>query len=250
MPNKLTTEDWINKSNIKHNHFYIYDKSIYINARKKIIITCPFHGNFEQLPSQHLFGKGCLKCSSTRAKTNEEFIFDAINKHKTKYDYSLIEYKNSHTKVKIICPEHGEFKQTPTCHLSGQGCPKCGKLTLSKIALKNSYGWSLTDWLNKVNNTKNAKPMFYVLKCYNINEEFIKIGITMRDIKKRYPSNLSMPYKYEILKIFNSTGENVFKLEKLIIKTFKNHKYSPNIKFNGSGECYEINILTKIISYI
>ena len=32
----------------------------------------------------------------------------------------------SKNKVCIICPEHGEFWQTPNAHLSGQGCLYCG----------------------------------------------------------------------------------------------------------------------------
>ena len=31
--------------------------------------------------------------------------------HKTFYDYSLVEYKSSNDKVKIICPIHGVFEQ-------------------------------------------------------------------------------------------------------------------------------------------
>ena len=46
--------------------------------------------------------------------------------HHNKYDYSKVEYVNSSTKVCIICPEHGEFWQTPNKHMSGIGCPKCG----------------------------------------------------------------------------------------------------------------------------
>ena len=41
------------------------------------------------------------------------------------YDYSLVEYKNARTKVKIICDIHGVFEQTPDKHLRNQGCPKC-----------------------------------------------------------------------------------------------------------------------------
>lgn len=47
--------------------------------------------------------------------------------HGDKYDYSLVKYKNAHTKVKIICPLHGEFKQTPNCHVIGSGCPTCNE---------------------------------------------------------------------------------------------------------------------------
>lgn len=46
--------------------------------------------------------------------------------HGDKYDYSKVEYINSHERVCIICPKHGEFSQSATNHLSGQGCYKCG----------------------------------------------------------------------------------------------------------------------------
>ena len=47
--------------------------------------------------------------------------------HKNKYEYSKTEYRKSLQKVCIICPEHGEFWQTPAGHLSGKGCPICAK---------------------------------------------------------------------------------------------------------------------------
>ncbi len=55
----------------------------------------------------------------------EEFIERANKVHGGKYDYSKVEYVNCKTKVCIICPEHGEFWQTPDNHYRGQGCPKC-----------------------------------------------------------------------------------------------------------------------------
>lgn len=56
----------------------------------------------------------------------EEFIKKAIEVHGTKYDYSLVDYVNSRTKVRIVCPIHGEFLQTPNNHLRGSGCHLCG----------------------------------------------------------------------------------------------------------------------------
>jgi len=47
--------------------------------------------------------------------------------HGNRYDYSLVEYVNSKTKVNILCGIHNKFNQTPEKHLSGQGCPKCAK---------------------------------------------------------------------------------------------------------------------------
>lgn len=57
------------------------------------------------------------------------FIEKAKLKHENLYDYSKVIYIDSHTRVKITCIIHGIFEQSPTCHLQGQGCPTCGKLS-------------------------------------------------------------------------------------------------------------------------
>ncbi len=67
----------------------------------------------------------------------EEFIEKANIVHNNKFDYSKVEYVNNHTKVCIICPEHGEFWQTPKLHLRGDGCKKCFCAKMSQK--KNLY---------------------------------------------------------------------------------------------------------------
>lgn len=57
--------------------------------------------------------------------TKENFITRANEIHNNKYDYSKVDYINNRTKTCIICPEHGEFWQTPDVHLRGCGCPVC-----------------------------------------------------------------------------------------------------------------------------
>ena len=64
--------------------------------------------------------------------SKEEFIKKAKLVHCNKYDYSKVEYINTRTKVCIICPEHGEFWQTPHSHINKRGCPICWKLRKSK----------------------------------------------------------------------------------------------------------------------
>jgi hypothetical protein len=54
-----------------------------------------------------------------------EFIEKANKVHNNFYDYSLMNYINTKTKIKIVCPVHGEFQQNPEKHMIGQGCPKC-----------------------------------------------------------------------------------------------------------------------------
>lgn len=133
MSKKLTTEQFVAKANKVHNNKYVYNKTNYINSKTKVIITCPIHGDFEQTPANHLYGKGCPKCSG-KSKTTEEWIIEAKEIHGNKYDYSKTVFINTNTKVCIICPKHGEFWQLPYNHLSGEGCSKC---RYDQVSLKN-----------------------------------------------------------------------------------------------------------------
>ena len=121
---KLTTDSFIEKAIKIHGNKYDYSKVEYIKSKLKIIIICEEHGEFEQTPSHHLLGKSCKFCSGWKSNS-QIFIQKSIILHNDKYDYSKVEYINSETKVKIICKEHGVFKQEPNSHLKGYGCAKC-----------------------------------------------------------------------------------------------------------------------------
>jgi len=41
--------------------------------------------------------------------TTKDFIKNSNDVHNNFYDYSLVEYINNRTKIKIICPIHGIF---------------------------------------------------------------------------------------------------------------------------------------------
>jgi len=135
---KLTTEQFIEKARQVHGDKYDYSQSVYVNTRTPICIICPEHGEFKQTPNMHLQGNGCPKCfnekrGNTTRMTTEEFVKRAREIHGDKYDYSKTIYKNIMTKVRIICPEHGEFKQTPNDHLNGKkNCPKCAHMSYKK----------------------------------------------------------------------------------------------------------------------
>jgi hypothetical protein len=63
---RMTTEEFIKKASDKHENFYLYNKSNYVNSRTKLIITCPIHGDFEQQAGGHLEGYGCQKCADLK----------------------------------------------------------------------------------------------------------------------------------------------------------------------------------------
>ena len=78
--------------------------------------------------------------------TTAQFITRAKTKHgEGRYDYSLVNYVNSVTPVKIICNVCGcEFEQRPDSHLQGKGCHKCAvikthPLTTFEEFLQNNY---------------------------------------------------------------------------------------------------------------
>lgn len=79
--------------------------------------------------------------------TTERFIQKAKLIHKEvydyEYDYSLVQYQNALTEVKIICPKHGIFLQSPHVHLKGSGCPKCRYLRKNCDRIKSSLSFIL-----------------------------------------------------------------------------------------------------------
>lgn len=144
---KLTLNQFLNKSKTLHNDCYNYSRVLYINSRTKVIIICNQHGEFTQTPNKHLAGQGCPKCGYINISIKNKkysFIFDAMNVHGNRYDYSNVNYRYSSNKVKIICSKHGEFLQTPAKHLMGQNCPKC---SINSRALKNLV-WNKTNCIN------------------------------------------------------------------------------------------------------
>ncbi|MEI8377757.1 MAG: hypothetical protein WCF95_04375, partial [bacterium] len=149
----MTKEKFIEKSIKKHGNKYDYSLVNYLNNKIKINIICPEHGIFEQTPNQHLSGQGCKKCHVLNTKI---FIERSEKIHGEKYDYSLVDYVNSHIKIKIICPEHNIFEQYPYCHLEVQGCPSCYNKNIdTKIVIKraenihgNKYNYSLINYIN------------------------------------------------------------------------------------------------------
>lgn len=120
-----TQEDMIELFIQAHGSRYDYSKVEFSRANDKVEIICSEHGSFYQIPINHASGKGCIKCSNTYQYNTSEIIEKFITVHGDTYNYDLIDYKNSHEKIKIVCKEHGVFTQTSGSHLAGNGCSQC-----------------------------------------------------------------------------------------------------------------------------
>ena len=137
----LGVDGFVQRSNLVHNNFYGYEKVEYVNSTTYVIIKCPVHGDFTQIPASHLSGTGCPQCGNikqgdAKRKNKAKFIEEAELVHGDEYDYSLVEYVDTHTNISIICKKdgHGKFNQAPNGHLHGSGCPKCAHIkTTTKL---------------------------------------------------------------------------------------------------------------------
>lgn len=228
-------EEYIKKCQIKHGTKYNYSKVDYKGIFKKIAIICPIHGEFIQTAHDHSQGNGCQKCATENTikllkDSKEKFIQKAVFIHGNKYDYSNTVYKNQREKVKIYCKTHKSiFEQSAGSHLSGSNCPQCN--------------WDYNnrkkeDWIKRA---KGKEGTFYIIKCWNEEEEFYKFGITFRGTELRYKSKGNIPYNIEIIKERKSFDLSyIWDLEKKF-KSFKSKNYyKPLKKFHGSRyECFK-----------
>lgn len=237
-----TTEQFIEKAKNIYGDKYDYSKFIYTLARKKSILVCKVHGDFEISPNNHLRGKQCPDCSLFHAGKNKsstaekQFKQKASTVHKDKYSYSNFIYTKAKIKSKITCKTHGDFLCSPDNHLRGRGCPVCGKIN-SKFITLNKFKTAC--------NRHNKLGVLYVLKFKHIktNHEFVKIGITSKSVEDRYPFEQYSEYTYENLKQYYFKPEKTYKCEQKIHSLYNRYRDHSVLKdFQGYSECYLLNL--------
>jgi hypothetical protein len=156
-----------------HKNKYDYSLVKYVNRRTKIDIICPYHDVFKQTPLEHKNGSNCPLCSKENnnnlKRKDYEWLKKCENKFKNKYDHSNVHYITNQIKIKIICPIHGEFLQTPQEHFK-YGCSICNLekrideykekfIKNSKIKHNNKYDYSLIDYKNNKTKIKIICPI-------------------------------------------------------------------------------------------
>jgi hypothetical protein len=128
---RFDTDEWINHSKSKFGNKFDYSKTVYVNARTKLVIKCDIHGDLLVDPTNHMISPtGCERCSSqqtglSQRRTQGSLIAQFISQHGDRYDYSKVDYKGDKNNILIICKEHGEFWQRAIAHANGRNCNKC-----------------------------------------------------------------------------------------------------------------------------
>ena len=130
------TQEFILKAKAIHGDKYNYDLVEHKNNFIKVKISCPIHGEFLQIPYNHIIlGYGCRKCGSERGSKQktlktEDFVKRAEDIYGDAFDYSKSIYKGLFENIEIVCKQHGSFFRTP-CNFLRQknGCPQCNELS-------------------------------------------------------------------------------------------------------------------------
>lgn len=127
MPRKPMTFDvFIGRARKVHGDEYEYDEPSFIKADEKLRVKCSKHGWYEVNGNDHLRGSKCFKCSrEARIKPFSVFEVQANLVHNNKYAYDQKSHTKAGTRMRICCPNHGWFMQTPNDHIRGRGCIKC-----------------------------------------------------------------------------------------------------------------------------
>ena len=238
--------NFIEKAKLVHGNKYDYSLVEYVRSDIKVKIL--FDGKiYEQIPASHL----CGKCPENLNKklTVDEFIKKARLVYGSKYDYSLVNYINSSTKIKIIF-NNIVYEQKPEAHLCGK-CPENlnKRLTIDEFIKKSrlihgdKYDYSLVDYVNNSTKVKiilddviyvqsPAKHLYGqcpdLLKKSN-TDEFIKRAKLIHGDKydyslveyKHMEKKVNIIYEnkiYAVLPYSHLLGKNV---EKIIVKNTK-----------------------------
>ena len=123
--------------------------------------------------------------------------------------------------MKIICPEHGAFYQSPHSHKQGDGCPSC----------------SVCGFNNQL------EGILYYIRINKNGQEVYKIGITNYSVKQRFSVN-ELLHITIIKEIIYAVGSEARNMESQILKDYSFAKYKGEpLLVNGNSELFKYDIL-------
>lgn len=200
-------------------------ESEYESAKKKMLFRNKF-GIISSSPDTLLAGH----CPDIRSAIDRKSYFknQLLYLYDSKYDFEIFSTNRHEGRVKLICPIHGEQWVDTDGIFLGHGCPECNQ------------GWTKSN-------------IFYLVRLYNDNESFYKLGISYVDIQgkvRRYRDYKKLGYKVEQIKLLEFEDFIQCRdFESEMKRIIKNSIYMPkNWANNGTTECFNNEILPAIIN--
>jgi len=240
--NQKTHEQFLKELFDKNEWYRLGDfsvKSKYTTCKTKILLGTKY-GDVKVRPD-HLLNN--LKFTIESAVDKNEYAKNRIQEvHGDIFDLSKVNYTRSRDNIIIGCKKHGFVEVQFNNLLQYRGCSKCG-LDLLKEEVKDNGGWEYSKWEEKGLKSKSFDSFkVYIIRCWNEEEEFYKIGKTFVSVENRMKGrnpNCVLPYNWEIIKLYElENPRDICTLETEIKNLHKEYRYTPKIKFSGYRECY------------
>lgn len=257
---RLTKEEFVKRANAKYDgkFKYVFDNEWKGVTKTVITVICPEHGEFRTLAINHIQKgntTGCPKCGfSVRAskKTDDydKVIEQLKQTHHNRYIYpeeNRVNYKTKRDKIKILCPEHGEFIMTVQKHLCGQKCRKCA--TNDMINNGTLIGGYSEEIFKENPELKSKMGLLYYLKINN--GKLYKIGISRTCVSDRIKSikckASSFGYKLKIEEFCSKEMPlyEAFQIEQEILKSYQEYR----VYTKYSTELFNTDIYENIKSF-
>lgn len=121
----MHTTDFIQKAVVVHGDTYSYERSTYTKKTDNITINCKLHGDFEQLPFNHLAGRGCPSCGCSNKSKPEDVLMGKLSRYNPVRDREILDGKelDLYFKGKKLAVEvngiywHSDVKKSNEYHL-------------------------------------------------------------------------------------------------------------------------------------
>jgi predicted RNA-binding Zn-ribbon protein involved in translation (DUF1610 family) len=228
----FTTKDFIQRGIEHFGDKYSYSKTIYINKRTKVTITCPIHGDFEQQAQEHLGGHGCNQCKFDIKREIQilpkEVWLDRICKYPLIKFKDTNQIKNYHGYVDLKCKIHGDFAvQLGSVGTSTHLCKQCAYTAHQSQSIRPEHIGKLA----------------YLYYVYLPDIDMYKFGVTL-DKSKRFAQLGNTVLIAEGTKEYTEA----IRLEHLVMTKLDKYRYKGRellIK-NGSTELFKQNVLSQI----
>ena len=252
--NPCTTQSAVDKNEyihnilLKHNKYYIEGffkiKSDFKGWHKQLIVESKYGEHSLTFTSLYVGSKPGIDSAIDKTKYWLNYAKDKNDKFDL-YDFSKTKIIGTDDNIIITCRLHGDFS-IRACNFTtkNQGCNKCFDHSRPEVYRENG-GWSAKDWIKTAEKSKYFDSYkFYIIRCWDEEEEFYKMGRTFLTVARRFKDRKQMPYNYEIIQIRESfDGLKICCLEKVFKSKNKEYRYKPKNYFKGGHtECF-----TKII---
>ena len=252
--NPCTTQSAVDKQDYIHNMLLAYSpsykdgfyrlKSEFKGWREELLIESKYGEHLLTFSSLYSGSKPGIDSAVNRTTYWLNYAKDRNDKFEL-YNFSKTKILGTDDDIIITCNLHGDFT-IRACNFTtkNQGCNKCFDDSRAEV-YKGNGGWHTKDWLIAGEKSKYFDSYkMYIIRCWNENEEFYKVGRTFLTVARRFKDRKQMPYNYEIIQLRESEdGHKIYCLEKEFKKYNKKYRYKPKEYFKGGHtECF-----TKII---